>query len=191
VKSLLFILLPQGYRSQQGTFRLQVAGQPVQQVWFEEIRLWEQKPQEWWPHHPGLMSLFPLCDHGLQPQDALTHAAEQIRGRVMDAARREDLMTTLGFFAKLADKDLNVASILGRNHMRESPFYQEIVAEGKLEGVREALHTAIKTRYGEDALAEFEPKISTINDLEQLQALNTLAWTKRITQFRKALGQTS
>jgi hypothetical protein len=72
--------------------------------------------------------------------------------------------------------------------MRESPFYQEIVAEGEIRGVRNSLQTAIKTRYGEDALAEFEPKISAINDLEQLQALNTLAWTKRITQFRKALA---
>ena len=63
-RSLMFVLLPQGYADQKGTFRLETEpGSPTQQVCFTEVCLWKQKPEPWWEHHPGLLALYPLCDH--------------------------------------------------------------------------------------------------------------------------------
>ena len=45
-RSLVFVLLPQGYRDQDGTFRLEAEpGEPTQQVWFKEVCLWKEKPE--------------------------------------------------------------------------------------------------------------------------------------------------
>src|SRR5258707_111911 len=46
--SLVYVLRPRGYHDTGGTHRLAIEGQPSQQVWFREIRLWEQEPQDWW-----------------------------------------------------------------------------------------------------------------------------------------------
>jgi hypothetical protein len=40
-------LTPDGYRDQGGTFRLAVASQPTQQLWFDEVCLWRERPQPW------------------------------------------------------------------------------------------------------------------------------------------------
>jgi hypothetical protein len=88
-RSLIFVLLPQGYRDQQGTFRLEAApGTPTQQVWFTEVCLWKEKPEPWWEQHPGLMALYPLCDHGQETAQAVVRAAETIRHREMDSVPR-------------------------------------------------------------------------------------------------------
>jgi hypothetical protein len=63
-RSLIFVLLPTGYKPQNNTFRLAVGQEATQQVWFREIPLWEQAPEPWWEKHPGLMALYPLCQHG-------------------------------------------------------------------------------------------------------------------------------
>src|SRR6516164_8930926 len=46
--TLIFVLLTQAYQNQQGQFRLEVAGQPTQHLWFREICLWQEEPQPWW-----------------------------------------------------------------------------------------------------------------------------------------------
>jgi hypothetical protein len=38
---LLFILQRRGYRPQNGQFRLELGGEPTQQLWFREVPLWE------------------------------------------------------------------------------------------------------------------------------------------------------
>lgn len=191
--SLVFVLLPQGYREQGETFRLEAEGGPTQQVWFREVCLWKEQPQPWWEHFPGLMPLYPLCGHGQKVPEAITHAAETIRRRELDNIRRGDLLTTLGIFGKLADRKLDAMSLIGREHMKDSPFYQELVAEGREEGKQLGIRTAVlqllEIRFGPEATSEFEGTLNGIENLEQLAELHRLAATsRRISQFRRALS---
>jgi len=59
--SLIYVLLPHGYQPQGGRIRLAVGGVISQLVRFREIRLWRQRPENWWEQSPGLMALSPLC----------------------------------------------------------------------------------------------------------------------------------
>ena len=123
-KCLVFILLPDGYRPQNGEFRLTIDGRTTQLLSFEEVRLWEQEPQPWWEESPGLMTLYPLTRHPGSPEDALRHAATTIEGRVRDSVRCAELLTVLGVFGTLAHRDIDPFDIIGRHRMRESTFYQ-------------------------------------------------------------------
>jgi hypothetical protein len=187
-RSLIFVLLPQAYQEQQGQFRLQVAGEPTQQIWFREICLWKQQPEPWWEHQPGLMALFPLCQHGMELPQALIHAAGAIRRRELDSARRADLLTTLGIFGKLKNRGLDALSIIGREQMRESPLYQEIMEEGRQLNAREDVLQVLTLRFGAEAAKEFEDGVNRIDNLEQLKELHKIAvQSRRISQFRRAL----
>jgi hypothetical protein len=187
--SLIFILLPQGYQPQQGTFRLEAEnGKPTQQIWFHEICLWQETPQKWWEHYPGLMALYPLCNHQQELSAAVTHAAAAIRRRELDSAKRADLLTTLGIFGMLKDRTLDVLSIIGREQMRESPLYDIIAEEGAQQQARKDILEVLQLRFGAEARTEFEPAVTRISNLEQLDELLRLAvQSRRISQFRRAL----
>src|SRR5262245_53465262 len=109
------------------------------------------------------MALYPLCRHGRPRREALTYAAATIRGRVADVVRRADLLTTLAIFGRLVHPDLPVLDLIGRESMKESPLYQEILEEGRVEGRREGqLHTGraairevLDIRFGSEAVEEF------------------------------------
>jgi hypothetical protein len=190
-RSLLFILLPEGYRPQNGVFRLEAEeGEPTQQVWFHEIRLWEQVPQAWWMHFPGLMALYPLCRHEQEPVEAIAHAAAAIRAQELDSARRADLLTVLSIFGKLKHQALDVFSIIGREQMRESAFYQELAVLVGQEQARKDILQVLQLRFGEEAAQEFAQALNGIEGLERLDALLKLAvTTRRVSQFRRALPQ--
>jgi hypothetical protein len=186
-RSLVFILLPQGYQPQHGHFRLEaVPGEPTQQVWFREVCFWKQKVEPWWEHYPALLALTPLCQQEGSLADAVARAAAGIRRREMDALRRADVLTTLGIFGRLKDRTLDVLSIIGREQMRESPFYQQLVDEGKQIGARDAVLQALRLRFGDEAVAEFEAKVNGLENLDQLSGLHKLAiQSRRLSQFRK------
>src|SRR5262249_18861364 len=150
-------------------------GEATQQVWFREVRLWEEEPQPWWEHYPGLMALYPLCRHGQEVADAVTHAASAIRRRELDSYRRADLLTSLAFFGILRDRSLDVLSLIGREQMKESPFYQVLLTEGEQIGVRNSVLQALRVRFGDEAALEFEETVNRIANLDQLQALHKLA----------------
>src|SRR5262245_20128074 len=76
VLGLVFVRLPRGYRPQGGSFRLEAAGSPAQQVWLREVCWWRQEPQAWWEGAPGLMPLYPLCQHRQPRREAVTYAAQ-------------------------------------------------------------------------------------------------------------------
>jgi hypothetical protein len=187
--SLIFVLLPRGYRKQQGTFQLKIQLlRKTQQVWFEEVCLWKQKPEPWWEKNPGLMALYPLCDHGQEPSVAVTHAAEAIRHQALDSVRRADLLTTLGIFGRLKHQELDTFAIIGREQMRESTLMQQVADEAKVEQAREDVLEVVRLRFGEQAVAEFSPAINKIEHMEQLKALHQLAvQSRRISQFRKGM----
>jgi hypothetical protein len=74
-KCVPVILQEEGFTLQDSQFRLEVAGNPTQQIWFQEVCLWQKEPQDWWEDAPGLMVLFPLCRHGRQPREAIEYTA--------------------------------------------------------------------------------------------------------------------
>jgi hypothetical protein len=191
-RSLIFVLLPQGYQDQEGTFRLEVeSGEPTQQVWFTELCLWKQQPEPWWQYHPGLMALYPLCDHKQTTARALAHAADAIRNREMDSLRRAELLTTLGIFGRLVDKELDVLSIIRREEMHESSLAQEFVLEGTQIGIRQSVLEALTVRFGEERATEFTEALGRITNLDRLKDLLKLAiQARRISQFRRALSGT-
>jgi hypothetical protein len=191
-QTLVFFLTADGYREQDGTFQLAVAGRPTQQLWFHEICLWRERPQPWWEQVPGLMALLPLCDHGRTDEDAVKHAARTITARVADTTVRADLLASLGFFGKLAYPLLDAFALIGRENMRESTFFQEILAEGRAEGDllrgRRDVLEALGVRFGTDAAAEFREVLDTITDAAQLsELLRTAIKCRGIGGFRRAL----
>jgi len=187
--SLVFVLLPEGYRDQRGTFRLEVAdGEPTQQVWFREVRLWEQHPEPWWERLPGIMPLYPLTRHELPLPEAVAHAANVIQRRELDGYRRADLLTTLAFFGRLRDRRLDVLSIIGREQMKASELFPELAREAEVARARKYILHAIELRFGAAAAKEFEKAVGRVENLDQLEALHGIAIKgRRVTQFRKAL----
>jgi hypothetical protein len=188
--SLVYVLLPRGYRAQSGTFRLAAAGAVTQQVWFREICLWQQEPQPWWEEWPGLMALYPLCRHGRGRPEAVTYAAQAIVARTPDHVQRADLLTTLAIFGKLAYPGLDVMQLIGREQMRESKFYEEVMEEGRVEERRVALLETLDLRFGPDAAAELTETLRRLSDLKRLAELHRVAITcRRLADFRRALAE--
>ena len=98
----------------------------------------------------------------------MTYAAQHIMTAMDDTKERGDLLTTLGIFGNMRYPVLNALDLIGREHMRESPFYQEILAEGRAEGElrtrRTAVLEALETRFGAGVVAEFRDVLDTITD---------------------------
>jgi hypothetical protein len=183
-RSLIFILLPQGYQPQNGQFRLEAEeGQPTQQIWFREVCLWQEQVEPWWEHYPGMLALTPLCRHECSLPDAIARAAAAIKRREMDSLRRADLLTTLGIFGRLKDRTLDVLSIIGREQMRDSVPFQK----GERIQARKSVLLVLRLRFGDETVTEFEAVVNRMENLEQLEALHKLAvQSRRVSQFRKA-----
>lgn len=174
VACLIFILRRKNYKPQQGTMHLKIGGKSVQQVWFREERLWEIEPEPWWENDPGLMALYPLCKHGEKPAESILHAADRIEHNEKDGIVRADLLTSLGIFGKLAYPGMDLVSLIGRQNMKESKFYQEILAEGRAGGQRRLVLAMISDRFGKKAASAFSKSLNTIDDAEQLEHLGVL-----------------
>jgi hypothetical protein len=199
--SLVFVLLPRGYHSREGLFRLEAAGAPTQQIWFREICLWLQEPGAWWDQAPGLMPLYPLCRHRQPGKKALAHAVTTITDGVSDRIVRADLLTTLYIFGKLAYPEVDTLALIGREQMKESRAYQEIMEEGREEGreqgraegvlqtKRADISEAIEVRFGAEAAAEFQETLNSLEDLQQLSHLYRLAIrSRRLADLRRAFA---
>ncbi len=193
-ETFVFVLTPDGYHEHHGTFQLRSRGHTTQQVWFHEICLWRERPEAWWEQVPGLMALLPLCDHGFAEEAVVKHAARAITATVPDTVVRANLLVSLSCFGKLVYPQLDVASLIGRENMRESPFVQELLAEGRGEGGlvarRADILEVLGIRFGAEAAAEFTEPLNRIQDLEQLRELVRVATKCRgVAGFRRALGR--
>ena len=187
--SLIFYLRPDGYRPLAGgTFRLEALGGPTQQVWPREVRLWEEVPEASWEGVPGLMALYPLCRHSRPPRQAVTHAAAAI-GRASGSARqRADLLTVLGIFGRLAYPDLDTFALIGREQMKESPAYREIMDEGRVEATRAAILANLEERFGTEAAEQVRADVQTVEDLARLERLHRVsARCPDLAAFREGL----
>jgi len=167
---------------------MQVEGKTTQQVWFQEICFWKEQPEAWWEDAPGLMALYPLCRHRMTPQAAVAHAAQSIAGRVADSVTRADLLVTLAIFGRLRLPQAQVLDLIGRQQMIESPMYQEIMQEGRMDTKREDIREILAARFGPEAATEFVAPLRGIGDLSRLSDLFRLALgCRRLTEFRKAI----
>lgn len=184
--SLVYVLLPRGYRPQQGAMRLAALGAPTQHIWFQEICLWQVQPEAWWETAPGMLPIYPLCRHRRAPQEALTYAAGLITEQVVDRSVRADLLTTLGLFGRLALPGVDVFRLLGREQMKESSFYQEIMEEGRVEARQADIRHVLELRFGREEAAPLDRYIREINDINRLLELHALAvQCRRLAEFRK------
>jgi hypothetical protein len=187
------ILQEEGFTLQNSQFRLEVGERPTQQLWFREVCLWKQKPEDWWEDAPGLMALFPLCRHGRPPREAIEHAAGVIERKVVNVGEQADFLALLGIFGKLSYPYLDVKRIIGREQMRASKFYQEIQEEGAVMATREHILKVLRARFKEDPPPEISAALHSLEDLPQLEALLLEAATcASLEAFRAALpGQTA
>jgi hypothetical protein len=187
--SVVFFLHPDGYRPLDGgNFRLAALGGPTQQVWVREVRLWEEIPDASWESVPGLMALYPLCRHGKTPRQAVRHAAAAIAKAPASARQRADLLTVLGIFGRLAYPDLDTFALIGREQMKESPAYREIMDEGRVEERRADILISLEERFGAEAAEQVRADLQTIEDRTRLERLMRLSVRcPDLAAFREAL----
>ena len=70
--------------------------------------------------------------------------------------------------------------------MRESKFFEEVMAEGRIEKGREVVLEALHVRYGPEAVAEFKDVLAAVNDDQLLSELLRLAITaRRLSELRR------
>jgi hypothetical protein len=183
--SLVYILRPRGYQPQSGHFQLRVEEGPTQQVWFREVCLWQVEPEAWWDGVPGLMALSPLCRQDRSAQAVVGHAAEAIAAHACDTIQRADLLTTLAIFGRLAYPQIDVLRLVGREQMKESKVYDQIMEEGRVESRREDILAALEIRFGLPAAKEFTSALDTITDNARLARLHRLALrSSSVEEFR-------
>jgi hypothetical protein len=192
-KCLIFILQPEGYRPQGGEFRLTVGGQTTQLLSFEEVRLWEKQPEPWWEQALGLMTLYPLTRHPEGPEEAVRHAADVIERGAANLVQCGELLTVLGVFGTLAHPNIQPFDLIGRQRMRDNPFYQQIMNEGREEGRKETRRedtlAVLEERLGPQAAAQVADAVNALDNLEELDRLHRLAAKcSAIEEFRQALA---
>jgi hypothetical protein len=182
------VLEKRRFRSPGGQLRLQVSGGPTQQLWFKEVCLWQLTPEAWWEDEPGLMALYPLCQHGRQPREAIVYAAEAIEQRVTAAGERDDALALLSIFGDRAYPRLNVERIIGSEKMKESRFLSRVRKEGEVLGKRAAILDVIRARFDNEAATEFTAPLDELDDLAQLNPLLQRAATcTSVAEFRAGL----
>ncbi len=178
-----------GYRPLNGTFRLEAAGGPTQQLWLREVCLWQTRPEAWWEEQPGLMALYPLCQHGKQPREAVQYAAETIERQVTIPAPRGEALALLTIFAEWAFPRLDVERLIGSEKMRESRMLRRVRREGELQRQRADILEVVEARFGPQAATELSPAINGLEDLDQATRLFRLALrSQSLEEVRSALA---
>lgn len=134
------------------------------------------------------MALYPLCRHAEPPKETVLFASKQIEGGESDPARRSDLLTSLGIFGRLAYPELNVFALIGRQKMRESSAYQEILDEGMVDAHRKDILGVLAVRFGKRVANGFKRPLNAIDDPERLyELLITAAKCSSPDELRAAL----
>ncbi len=188
---IAIVFKARGYRPLDGTFRLEAAGGPTQQLWLREVCLWQTRPEAWWEEQPGLMALYPLCQHGKQPREAIRYAAEAIEHQVPTPGPRDEALALLSIFGEQAFPRLDVTAIIGREKMKESRVVREWRQEGALESKRADILETVEARFGAQAVTELSPAINGLEDLDQATRLFRLALrSQSLDEVRSALSGT-
>jgi hypothetical protein len=171
------ILRRAGFRSQNGELRLMVGGNPTQQLWYREVCLWQQKPEAWWEDEPGLMALYPLCQHGRQPREAIRHAAQAIERKATLPGTVDEALALLTIFGELAFPSLNIEHLIGSEKMKESRMLRRIRNEEALIRNRAAILRVLRVRFGEAEVSQFAGLLEGMSDPVALEPFIDLAVT--------------
>jgi hypothetical protein len=173
---IVVILQRRGYRETGEQFRLEAAGGPTQQLWYREVRLWQQRPEPWWEEQPGLMALYPLCQHGRAPREAIQYAAAAIERQVPSPIQRADNLFLLSIYGGLAYPQLNAEAIIGSEKMKESPVLRRHRLEERTLTLREAIVKVLKARRFEvPSQTDLDAALAAIDNLTELDRLLSLA----------------
>jgi hypothetical protein len=94
----------------------------------------------------------------------------------------------LGIFGRLAYPELDAFALIGREQMKESPAYQEIMDEGRVEQGRAYILNLLGARFGADAAEQVRTDVQTVEDLAGLERLHLLsALCSDLAAFREGL----
>jgi hypothetical protein len=135
------------------------------------------------------MALYPLCQHGRQPRDAIRHAAGAIERKVSGAVERADHLYLLHIFGGLAYSRLDVAAVIGRDKMKMSQFGREMWEEGRVTADRAAILRVLRARFRTDPPADLAAALDGVEDVGRLEALLDRAATcADLAEFRAGLA---
>ncbi len=82
-------------------------------------------------------------------------------------------------------------SLIGREKMKESLAYQEILEEGRMDARRSDIVMVIEERFGKRAASGFRSTLNVIEDAEELNRLLRLASRcTRLDELRGSLSAT-
>jgi hypothetical protein len=81
----------------------------------------------------------------------------------------------LGIFGRLAYPELGAFALIGREQMKESPAYQEIMDEGRVEQGRADILASLKVRFGQEAAEQVRTDVQAVEDLNGLIRLHDLS----------------
>jgi hypothetical protein len=182
------VLRRQRFRSVKGQLRLEVAGNPTQHLWFKEVCLWTLKPEPWWENEPGSRALYPLCEHGRRPRDAITYAANVIETRVTGEVELSERLALLSIFGELAFPTLDVEHIIGSEKMKGSRMLRRIRTEEALLTRRAAILRVLRTHLQVEPPADLASALDAVDDSGRLETLLDLAVTcADLAEFRAGL----
>jgi predicted transposase YdaD len=112
-----------------------------------------------------------------------------IEAHTPDTPARADFLAYLNTFGQLAFPRLNVAAIIGREKMKESPFLREIMNEGRVEEKRVDIVRILERRFGEEPARALMELLEECTELDHLRRLFDLALDcTSIEEFRTALA---
>jgi len=210
VYPVVVVLRPGGRLKDE--WRMKVLGRDIAKLRFEVIPLWEVKAEEviergW----EGLYPLLPLMrweDKG--PEEVLEESQRLVLERVQGRELRADAYVALKVLSGIVHPEEMVRTILRRwEIMRESPFYKEILEEGRKvglkegmekgleegmelgqeEGLRDALLEALEVRFGL-VPPDLEEQVRRVRGRKLLEGLLRRAiLAESLEAFREELGE--
>ncbi|MDJ0675248.1 MAG: Rpn family recombination-promoting nuclease/putative transposase [Calothrix sp. MO_167.B42] len=120
---------------------------------------------------PSLLPFVPILKGG-KDESIIREALQILRGN----EQLNQLETVLAFFATFVLESALIQEIMRWDMavLHESPWYQEILREGKaqgeVEGIVLSIRTSLEAKFGGEGL-ELMPQIAQISDLERLQGI--------------------
>lgn len=150
VGSFLLCLKPGDKQGQpRGDYVVAFRGRTVQRFEFDVLCAWELEAAELLVRGvPGLLPLVPFAGHATP---ALVDEAMQALAAVEPRRRRAELQAALAAFAGNVYPDTRWLARIPREILMESTVYQEIKAEGRVEGQRELIAHLLTKRLGSGA----------------------------------------
>lgn len=165
---------------------------------FQVIKLWEESVDDWLASgQVGLLPFVPFLKGATVA--SLDQVIAELEAIVEPVQRSSSLYYTIAFAKRTFGPDV-INDYLRRNEMldtflRESPFYQEILAEGEktgeLRGLRESVIALVRQRFSA-IVQEAEARLAHIDEPEQLRELVVqVATAPDEAAVRQALGMSA